>query len=72
MISQWWSWLLVAVGSTGLIIVGRRVWWGWLVLFVNESLWIAYSLITKQYGFIVGATIYKIVYWNNIRLWRSV
>lgn len=72
MVSQLWSWVLVAVGASGLFLVGRRVWWGWLVLIFNESLWIAYAILSQQYGFVVGATIYKIVYLNNLRLWRSV
>jgi hypothetical protein len=70
MIPQWWSWILVGVGSLGLLLVGKRIWWGWLVLIANESLWIFYAFFTQQYGFVVGATIYKIVYINNIRLWR--
>jgi hypothetical protein len=46
-----WSWVLAVIGVTGIFLVGRKTIWGWLVLCVNECLWIAYGLITKQYGF---------------------
>jgi hypothetical protein len=26
-----WSWVLTAVGVTGLYLAGRKVWWAWFV-----------------------------------------
>ena len=43
-----WSWVLAVVGITGIFFVGRKTVWGWLVLMVNECLWIAYALQTRQ------------------------
>lgn len=66
-----WSWILAAIGVTGIFFVGRKTIWGWLVLLVNECIWIAYGLSTKQYGFIFMAVAYAAVYiksfihWNN-------
>lgn len=71
MIPQWWSWLLMTVGSIGLLTVGRKVWWGWMVLIINEWLWVIYAVNTKQYGFIVAAAIYGTVYTINIMRWRA-
>jgi hypothetical protein len=66
-----WSWILVAIGVTGIFLVGRKTVWGWVVLFINEVLWIAYALTTKQYGFILGAIAYGIVYVKSFVHWRE-
>ena len=49
---QYWSWILAAIGVTGIFFVGRKAIWGWLLLLFNECLWIVYAVTTKQYGFI--------------------
>lgn len=66
-----WSWLLAAIGITGIFLVGRKTIWGWPILFVNEFLWIAYALSTKQYGFIVMALAYAAVYIKSFMHWRK-
>ena len=68
--TQYWSWILAAVGVTGIYFVGRKTIWGWLVLLINECIWIAYALATDQYGFIFMATAYSIVYIRSYLLWR--
>jgi hypothetical protein len=68
--TQYWSWVLAAVGVTGIYFVGRKTIWGWLVLLINECIWIAYALATDQYGFIFMATAYSIVYIRSYLLWR--
>jgi hypothetical protein len=68
---QYWSWILVAIGVTGIFFVGRKTIWGWLILCVNECLWIVYAVMTDQYGFIVGAIIYGIVYVKSFLHWRQ-
>jgi len=66
-----WSWVLGALGVTGLLIAGNRVWWGWLINLANEILWIVYAIRTKQYGFILMAIAYALVYARNARnTWR--
>ena len=37
----------------------------------NETLWIIYGWVTKQYGFIAAAIIYGTVYILNMRKWRK-
>jgi len=66
-----WSYVLAAIGVTGIFFVGRKTIWGWLVLLFNEVLWIAYALITNQYGFILSAIAYAIVYIKSYMLWRQ-
>jgi hypothetical protein len=66
-----WSYLLAAIGVIGIFFVGRKTIWGWLVLLLNECLWIAYALNTKQYGFIFAAVAYGIVYIKSFIHWRN-
>ena len=65
-----WSWILAAIGVTGIFLVGRKTIWGWLILCVNECLWIAYALATHQYGFIAMALAYAAVYIKSYIHWR--
>ena len=65
------SYVLAAVGVTGIFFVGRKTIWGWLVLLTNECIWIAYALATKQYGFILMATAYSAVYIKSYLAWRE-
>ena len=60
-----WSWVLGFLGVTGLLIAGNRVWWGWLINFANEILWVVYAVSTEQYGFILMACAYAMVYARN-------
>jgi len=68
--TEYWSYVLAAIGVTGIFFVGRKTIWGWFVLLFNEVLWIAYALITNQYGFILSAIAYAIVYIKSYLLWR--
>ena len=65
-----WSYVLAAIGVTGISFVGRKTIWGWLVLLLNECLWIIYAVTTKQYGFIFAAIAYAVVYIKSYLLWR--
>jgi hypothetical protein len=66
-----WSWILAIIGVAGIFFVGRKDKWGWWVLLFNEVLWIAYALITNQYGFIFSAIAYGIVYIKSYLKWRE-
>jgi hypothetical protein len=66
-----WSWVLAVIGVTGIFLVGRKTIWGWPILFANEFLWIAYAILTKQYGFIAMALAYAAVYIKSFMHWRK-
>ena len=68
---MYWSYILAVIGVAGIYFVGRKTIWGWWVLLFNEVLWIAYALITNQYGFILSAIAYAIVYIKSYMLWRQ-
>lgn len=65
----WWSWLLTVVGVTGLYLAGRRSRWGWAIGLGAQVLWIAYALVSRQYGFIASALAYGAVYTRNVVVW---
>jgi hypothetical protein len=67
---EYWSYLLAVIGVSGIFLVGRKTIWGWLILCVNECIWIAYALATKQYGFIIMAVAYAAVYVKSYIGWR--
>lgn len=67
----WWSWLLTAVGVTGLYFAGRKRALGWAIGLGAQLLWIAYALSTRQYGFLASAAAYGWVYAKNFRAWRA-
>jgi hypothetical protein len=67
----WWSWLLTLIGVTGIYVAGRKNKAGWAIGLGAQLLWIAYALVTKQYGFIASAFVYGYFYANNLRKWWS-
>lgn len=67
--TQAWSWILAIVGLSGIAMVGAIRREGWLVLILNEILWVAYALRTRQYGFILMAVTYATIYAFSYRKW---
>ncbi len=65
-----WSGLLTSMFLVSLILVGRKNVWGWVVGMVDELLWIAYAVATRQWPFIVSAAVYLVVCFHNLRTWR--
>lgn len=70
MITIWWSVLLTTVGITGLWIVSNHRWQGWLISLASEILWIAYAVVTQQWGFIAAAVVYSCVHARALYRWR--
>jgi hypothetical protein len=66
-----WSWALAAVGVVGIYFVGKKTLWGWFVLLFNEILWTVYAVVTEQYGFIVSAIAYAVVYVSAYVSWKK-
>ncbi|MEU5963869.1 hypothetical protein ABZ777_21925 [Micromonospora parva] len=66
---QLWSWLLMAVGVTGLYLAGKRSWTGWAVGLAAQLLWLAYAITSEQWGFLVSCFAYGAIYIRNLRAW---
>lgn len=69
MSDQIWSWFLGGVGLVGFFLAGRRLWWAWYINLANQVVWIVYSLLTQQYGFLVTAILYTVIFANNALKW---
>lgn len=69
--SQWWSFILMAVGILGLYLAGKKNLYGWAILIGAQFLWIAYALATKQWGFIISALAYGAVNLRNYLRWKK-
>lgn len=70
MIPVWWSVLLTAVGVLGIWLAGSRRWQGWALGVAAQTLWIAYAIVTRQWGFIASALVYGFVYGRALYRWR--
>lgn len=65
----WWSWLLMAMGVLGLWLAGQKNVWGWAVGLAAQPFWIAYAIVSEQWGFVVSALVYGLVYARNFIWW---
>ena len=45
-----WSWILMSINLTAMILAGRKLWQAWLVGVAAEMMWIAYGYATEQWG----------------------
>ena len=63
-----WSWVLTAVGVTGIYLTTKRLWYGFAVGLCAQVLWVSYAIATQQWGFIASAFAYGTV--NALGLWR--
>ena len=68
---EYWSWVLSIIGVIGLYLTGKKKWHGFAVGLAAEVAWVWYSFVTKQWGFIFGATIYIAAYVFNIKEWLN-
>lgn len=67
--NEYWSYILVIVGLIGFVVVGRKVWWGWYVNLVSQILWFTYAIVTQQWGFLIGAVAYTLIFSINAYKW---
>lgn len=68
----WWaSWVLALFGVATVFFAGRNKWWAWGIGIVTEILWIWYSVVTEQHGFIFASLAYIAVYIKNTKRWRA-
>ena len=68
---MWWSFILTIVGLTGFFLAGRKVWWAWHINVGCQVLWISYAIATEQYGFIIAALFYSVVFGKNALAWTK-
>ena len=67
MIAWYWSWMLTIVSCIGFYFAARRPLLGWSISLFTEVLWVAYAVLSKQWGFIFGAFFFSVIFILNIR-----
>lgn len=70
-LSQILSFILSAVGICGFLLAGQKIWWAWYVNLANQLVWLAYSLITQQWGFLLATAFYMGVFSVNAYKWTK-
>ena len=64
-----WGWAFTVLGVTGTYLAGSRHWYGWGLCLFTQAVWMAYAIITEQWGFIPGVIFYTFVYARNVVKW---
>lgn len=65
-----WSYILAALTTSGLWMAHRHA-YGWMLCLLSQFVWTAYALMTRQYGFLIGAAAHAFVYARNWKLERQ-
>lgn len=65
-----WSLILATIGIIGLLAAGSKKSVGWLIGLSAQLLWFVYGVTTHQYGFLLSAAAYGVVYARNYLAWR--
>lgn len=66
-----WDYILSLAGVAGFILAGKKIWWAWYINIAAQFIWLAYALVTKQYGFLIGTVIYFAVFIKNAYDWTK-
>lgn len=66
---MYWDYILSISGVVGFILAGKKIWWAWYVNIASQFIWLAYAIVTDQYGFLIGTVIYFIVFIKNAYDW---
>jgi hypothetical protein len=70
-VNAYWSYLLTAVGIYGLLLLRAKKSIGWVVGLAAQTLWLAYAIATRQWGFILSAACYGTVNTLGLIAWRK-
>ena len=62
-----WSWVLSAVGITGLLVAAHHPRAGWSINLAAQMLWVVYAVASGQHGFLLAAAAYTLAYARLLR-----
>jgi hypothetical protein len=68
---QLWSWILTIFGVSTLLLQLRQNPLGWPLGVFTQTLWLSYSVVTEQWGFLGSCIAYSAVYLFTYRRWRT-
>lgn len=61
----------MSVGILGLYLAGKKRATGWAIGLGAQVLWVFYAFATQQWGFVVSAVVYGVIYAKNWLDWRN-
>ncbi len=70
--SVWWSIVLSAVAIGTSWLVGNRWTPAWLIAAVSQALWVAYAVLTQQWGFVASAVVFGALNLRNYLKWKQL
>lgn len=62
-----WPWVLSIVSVTGVHLAVRRPRLGWSVSLCGEGLWLVYTVVTGQWGFLLAVGVYTVAWIRHLR-----
>ncbi len=62
-----WSYVLAGLGVTGLLIAASRPKVGWWFNIVAQVPWLAYAVVSRQWGFVLTPVAYAVGYARLLR-----
>lgn len=68
--AQIWPWALSAVSLAGFWLAGKKMRIGWLINLGGEALWLTWSVLYHEYGFIASVVPFAAMYAWNWHKWR--
>jgi hypothetical protein len=69
--TDWFPWILSAVSCVMLWLMGNKSRWGPAFGIFNQVLWVAYVLVTRQWGFLPGVIAYTVIHIRNLWRWTQ-
>lgn len=64
-----WSYGLAGLGIAQIVLTGQKKRIGWIVGLATSCLWVAFALVTKQYGFLISSTVFGTIHVRNWIAW---
>lgn len=66
-----WSFILTAIGILGLWLTTRKSRWGFAIGVLAQVLWFSYAMVTRQYGFVLSASLFGVLYGRGWWKWSK-
>lgn len=66
-----WAWIAGIASVIAVFFMGRKYWWAPIFGFICQGFWFLYIFIDKQYGLLICAVAYAIIYFVNIFKWAK-
>lgn len=66
---DFWSYGLALLGIGQIVLTGQKKRIGWLLGLATSCVWVAFALVTKQYGFLISSAVFASIHIRNWIEW---